>query len=72
MRTMTTMSSTALLALLLLALPAAAQDFGNAQEYAAGTLQNKEYSPYAGRGYPTQVFWGDTPVSYTHLRAHET
>ena len=20
------------------------------------------YSPYAGRGYPTQVFWGDTHV----------
>ncbi|MEK6255508.1 MAG: DUF3604 domain-containing protein [Gemmatimonadales bacterium] len=59
-------SATALLASLLLALPAAAQDFGNAEEFAAGTLQNKEYSPYAGRGYPTQVFWGDTHL-HTNL-----
>ena len=66
MRTMTMISSTALLASLLLALPAAAQDFGNAEEFAAGTLQNKEYSPYAGRGYPTQVFWGDTHL-HTNL-----
>ncbi|MBT8479578.1 MAG: DUF3604 domain-containing protein, partial [Gemmatimonadetes bacterium] len=53
-------------ALLLLALPATAQDFGNAEEFAAGTLKNKEYSPYAGRGYPTQVFWGDTHL-HTNL-----
>ena len=66
MRTMIMTSATALLASLLLALPAAAQDFGNAQEFAAGTLQNKEYSPYAGRGYPTQVFWGDTHL-HTNL-----
>ena len=66
MRTMTMKSATALLASLLLALPAAAQDFGNAEEFAAGTLQNKEYSPYAGRGYPTQVFWGDTHL-HTNL-----
>ena len=66
MRTMTMISSTALLASLLLAFPAAAQDFGNAEEFAAGTLQNKEYSPYAGRGYPTQVFWGDTHL-HTNL-----
>ena len=66
MRTMIMKSATALLASLLLALPAAAQDFGNAEEFAAGTLQNKEYSPYAGRGYPTQVFWGDTHL-HTNL-----
>ncbi len=48
------------LALLFLAVPVTAQDFGNAEEFAAGTLTNREYSPYAGRGYPTQVFWGDT------------
>jgi hypothetical protein len=51
---------------LVLALPAAAQDFGNAEEFAAGSLKNKEYSPYAGRGYPTQVFWGDTHL-HTNL-----
>jgi hypothetical protein len=51
---------------LVFALPAAGQDFGNAEEFAAGTLQNPEYSPYAGRGYPTQVFWGDTHL-HTNL-----
>jgi hypothetical protein len=51
---------------LFFALPAWAQDFGNAEEFAAGTLQNQEYSPYAGRGYPTQVFWGDTHL-HTNL-----
>jgi hypothetical protein len=55
-----------LIASLLIALPAAAQDFGNAEEFAAGTLKNPEYSPYAGRGYPTQVFWGDTHL-HTNL-----
>jgi hypothetical protein len=55
-----------LLVALVLALPAAAQDFGNAEEFAAGSLKNTEYSPYAGRGYPTQVFWGDTHL-HTNL-----
>jgi hypothetical protein len=63
---MTMKSATLFLASLLLAVPAVAQDFGNAEEFAAGTLQNKEYSPYAGRGYPTQVFWGDTHL-HTNL-----
>ena len=59
-------SATLLFVSLAFALPAAGQDFGNAEEFAAGTLQNKEYSPYAGRGYPTQVFWGDTHL-HTNL-----
>ena len=66
MRRVTTNSAAFFLASLFLALPALAQDFGNAEEFAAGTLKNKEYSPYAGRGYPTQVFWGDTHL-HTNL-----
>jgi hypothetical protein len=31
-----------------------------AEEKAAEASSAKSYSPYAGRGYPTQVFWGDT------------
>ncbi|MCL7958842.1 MAG: DUF3604 domain-containing protein, partial [marine benthic group bacterium] len=59
-------SSILLLACLALAAPAVAQDFGNAEQFAAGSLKNKEYSPYAGRGFPTQVFWGDTHL-HTNL-----
>jgi hypothetical protein len=41
----------------LLTSPGHAQDFG----YEATTvLANPSYSPYAGRNFPTQVFWGDT------------
>jgi hypothetical protein len=37
--------------------PGYAQDFG----YEATTvLANPSYSPYAGRNFPTRVFWGDT------------
>lgn len=66
MRRLDVTTAVLLFASLLLALPAAAQDFGNAEEFAAGTLVNPEYSPYAGRGYPTQVFWGDTHL-HTNL-----
>ena len=31
-----------------------------AEEKAAEASSAKSYSPYAGRAYPTQVFWGDT------------
>jgi hypothetical protein len=59
-------SAILLLVCLALAAPAAAQDFGNAEQFAAGTLKDKEYSPYAGRGFPTQVFWGDSHL-HTNL-----
>ena len=26
--------------------------------------EQKHYSPYAGRSFPTQVFWGDTHTAY--------
>ena len=31
-----------------------------AEEGAAGASSAQIYSPYAGRAYPTKVFWGDT------------
>jgi hypothetical protein len=31
-------------------------------EDAAGMAKRTSYSPYAGRGFPTQVYWGDTHV----------
>jgi hypothetical protein len=31
-------------------------------EDAAGIAKQPNYSPYAGRGFPTQVYWGDTHV----------
>ncbi|UCG87742.1 MAG: DUF3604 domain-containing protein [Gemmatimonadota bacterium] len=39
---------------------AVAQDVSGARENAERAFGGKNYSPYAGRGYPTQVFWGDT------------
>jgi hypothetical protein len=32
------------------------------EEDAAGMAKKPSYSPYAGRGFPTQVYWGDTHV----------
>ncbi|MCL7972863.1 MAG: DUF3604 domain-containing protein [marine benthic group bacterium] len=66
MRYQSVKSAILLLVCLVFAAPAAAQDFGNAEQFAAGSLKNKEYSPYAGRGFPTQVFWGDTHL-HTNL-----
>jgi hypothetical protein len=41
--------------------PAVAQEFENLdQGTAEKVLPKKPYSPYAGRTYPTRVFWGDT------------
>jgi hypothetical protein len=60
MRNLDVTTTALCLASLLITFPAASQDFGNAEEFAAGTLRQREYSPYVGRGYPTQVFWGDT------------
>jgi hypothetical protein len=37
-----------------------AQDFAGADKRLNKTLYQKNYSPYAGRGYPTRVYWGDT------------
>ncbi len=36
-----------------------------AEEKTAETSSAKSYSPYAGRAYPTQVFWGDTHLHTT-------
>ena len=41
--------------------PAVAQEFENLDRGTAEkVLPKKPYSPYAGRTYPTRVFWGDT------------
>ncbi len=37
-----------------------AQDISGAKENAERAFGGKNYSPYAGRGYPTAVYWGDT------------
>jgi hypothetical protein len=49
------------LALTTLALPAWAQDPMPSKEALEGAFKPRvHYSPYAGRDYPTQVYWGDT------------
>ena len=32
------------------------------KEDAGGMSKKPSYSPYAGRGFPTQVYWGDSHV----------
>ena len=62
------MRSTLALALpIALALPAFAQDAIN-PETAAGALPGRGYSPYANRGFPTNVYFGDVHV-HTALSA---
>ncbi|WP_425043171.1 DUF3604 domain-containing protein [Primorskyibacter sp. S87] len=48
-----------ILACLMLSTPVAAQ-FVPSQESLEGLYQGKAYSPYAQRGFPSQVYWGDT------------
>ncbi len=50
------------LALVLMALPATAQvpPPPDAKEVLSPAYTGKSYSPYAQRGFPTQVYWGDT------------
>ena len=53
----------AMLAVCVLALPATnalAQDHTPNKEHVAELFGKQQYSPYAGREYPTRVFWGDT------------
>ena len=42
----------------------AAQDVGltPSEEDVRSTIKEPAYSPYAGRNFPTEVFWGDTHV----------
>ena len=50
-----------LIAAVLVAASTAAQDIGSADREQLGNLISKRpYSPYAGRGFATRVFWGDT------------
>jgi hypothetical protein len=52
---------------LAIATAASASDLGTLNPNATGKLYKKEsYSPYAGRDFPTQVFWGDTHL-HTNL-----
>ena len=37
-----------------------AQDHAPTKDGVARAIGNPEFSPYAGRGYPTKVMWGDT------------
>jgi hypothetical protein len=57
-----TMHRIALTLLIALAMSATAfaQDFPHDPEDVEAAFGQKNYSPYAGRGFPTQVFWGDT------------
>jgi hypothetical protein len=51
----------ALVALALVALPAAAQDpIPPAETLEGGFPAQEHFSPYAGRSFPTNVYWGDT------------
>ncbi len=48
-------------ALMLLAIPNAfAREYHQSEEAVNKMLGQKQFSPYAGRSYPTQVFFGDT------------
>src|SRR5262245_2159062 len=50
-----------LAAFLLVSLPALGQDVGLPDKDTVGQVYKKPgYSPYAGRNFPTRVFWGDT------------
>jgi len=52
-----------LLCVLLASVFASAQDVKPTREGAQGHFPKQDhYSPYAGRNFPTQVFWGDTHV----------
>ncbi len=53
--------SLAIAALVLVAVPSNAQDpIPPAESLEGGFPAQKHYSPYAGRNFPTAVFWGDT------------
>ncbi|MCP4898171.1 MAG: DUF3604 domain-containing protein, partial [bacterium] len=39
--------------------PVLAQEYNHSEEAVQKRLGGKEFSPYAGRTYPTRVFWGD-------------
>ena len=55
--------TTSLVAVAWAALPAAAQDPAPSPEGLEHAFPSqKHYSPYAGRDFPTQVYWGDTHV----------
>lgn len=43
---------------------AAAQDVGLtlSEDDVRSSIRKPSYSPYAGRSFPTEVFWGDTHV----------
>ena len=49
-----------MIALLTLAQPVVAQDISGAEEAAKKAFSGTEFSPYAGRGHPTHVLYGDT------------
>lgn len=51
-----------LLILLCGALPTSAQDLPNISKETADVQKGRAYSPYANRGFPTQVYFGDTHV----------
>ena len=48
------------LLMVVLAQPVVAQDLSGAEEAAEKAFSGTEFSPYASRGYPTQVLYGDT------------
>jgi hypothetical protein len=45
---------------LLAGLSSSAQEYGQDKDSVHESLGRKEFSPYAGRSFPTRVLWGDT------------
>jgi len=55
------MRNTLALTILMLAMPALAQDIGSPDaEVLENAVPDRPYSPYAGGAIPTRVFWGET------------
>jgi hypothetical protein len=50
----------AIFGLVVTTLPTLAQEYTASKEAVTDRLVKKEFSPYAGREYPTRVFWGET------------
>ena len=60
MKTTTTLRIMAVFAAAALALPVPAQEAAPPAETLKGAFPEKPFSPYAGKGIPARVYWGDT------------
>src|SRR5688572_20826631 len=62
MKTLQKLALTALFGIGLTTSPALGQEAPPSAESLKDAFPKPSYSPYAGRAYPTRVFWGDTHV----------